>query len=120
MSLKIGQLIEQKLNDSNLSRKEFAERISKSRTNLYSIFAKTHISTAELTLISKALEYNFFTHYYEELKQFPPSNQEMVPTTELKMSQEKVASLQEQVNRLEIENAYLKKINKLLEESKES
>ena len=115
MSWKIGQEILKKLNESSLSRKEFAEKISKSRSNLYPIFNKTHINTDELMLISKALGYNFFAYYYEELKDLPPSNEEVVSAKSFQECQQKVADLEARIKVLERENDLLKKINQLLE-----
>ena len=115
MSWKIGQEILKKLNESSLSRKEFAEQISKSRSNLYPIFEKAHINTEELMLISKALNFNFFTFYYEELRHLPPPDSGLEAEEKLKDCELKVSTLEEKLKVLEMENAYLKKINGLLE-----
>ena len=118
MSWKIGQEILKKLNESSLSRKEFAEKISKSRSNLYPIFSKDHINTEELILISKALNYNFFSYYFEEMKHLPPSNEESLAIQNLKVAEGRIEELEEKLKVLEMENAYLKKINELLEGKK--
>ena len=56
----IGQLIKEVVERKGLSVKEFAEKIYCERTHVYKIYKKATIDTAQLGIISKALDHNFF------------------------------------------------------------
>ena len=65
----IGQLIKQRLKERGRTVVWFAKQLSCSRTNVYKIFEKTSLDTADLLRISLILDYDFFAEYsrlYEE------------------------------------------------------
>lgn len=56
----IGQLIKKEVERQGLSAKKFGEMICCERANVYKIYERTSLDTAQLGLISKALNHNFF------------------------------------------------------------
>lgn len=69
MDIHIGKTIETVLREQGRSVSWFAKQINCERTNVYSIFHRDSIDTALLTRISRALSYNFFEAYSDQLKQ---------------------------------------------------
>ena len=63
----IGEIIKQKLKERRKTVVWLAREMSCSRTNIYKIFEKSSIDTAELLRISSILEYDFFAVYSEQL-----------------------------------------------------
>ena len=61
----IGQKIKQVLGESRIPVKEFAGKISKSRTVVYNIFERKTIDTGLLFRIGKVLNHDFFGYYHE-------------------------------------------------------
>jgi transposase len=59
----IGKKIKEKVEEMNLSKKEFAEMISRSGTSVHELFRKEYIRTDELERISQILDFNFFSYY---------------------------------------------------------
>lgn len=60
----IGKIIQQRLDDSDMSYAEFARRIHVARTSLYRIFESKSIDIERLILISDALDYDFIHNVY--------------------------------------------------------
>ena len=67
----IGQLIKQVLEEQGRTVVWFARKMSFSRTNAYKIFEKPSIDTEVLYRISKILQYDFFKHFTDALKDTP-------------------------------------------------
>jgi hypothetical protein len=63
----IGELIKQKLKQKRKSVVWFSGELSCSRTNVYKIFSKQSIDTADLMRICKILDFDFFELYSAEL-----------------------------------------------------
>lgn len=61
--INIGLIIEQKLNELNISKSELARRIGIPNQNVNRILEKSSIDTDKLIKISKALDYNFFQEF---------------------------------------------------------
>lgn len=116
MSLHIGKLIQKKLDESNLSRKIFAERIHKSRSHLYKVFSRDYINTDDLLVISRVLKHNFFQYFSDELKQYTYDENQVSLEDKEKGYQDKIHQLEEKLKVSEKENEYLKEINRLLKE----
>lgn len=66
MEKKIGQLIKNKLDASNLSVSDFARLIDVERSNVYNIFKRESIDTELLKKIGHILKYDFFQDLLEE------------------------------------------------------
>ncbi len=69
MSIKkvnIGLLIEQKMNELNVSKSELSRRCGIANQNINRVFDKTSIDTDKLIAISEALDYNFFNEYVDD------------------------------------------------------
>lgn len=62
----IGSIIRTKLEESQLSIAEFAERINRTRPTVYDIFNRKSIDTDLLIKISEVLGYNFLQEVYLE------------------------------------------------------
>lgn len=65
MELHIGQEIEKQYHKSGLKLSEFAKRLDTSTRNIYSIFARSDINSAQLKKISEVLGFDFFTLYQD-------------------------------------------------------
>ena len=96
--LHIGEKIKEELEKSGLSISEFSRRISLSRENSYAIFKRKSMDTDLLLKISQVLNHNFFLYYLDIIES------------------EKLTQLRIQIDALQKEVTYLKKINELLEE----
>ncbi len=61
--LHIGKKIKEVLVQSRIGKTEFARMINVSRTVVYDIFKRETIDTAQLQIIGKALQHDFFSYY---------------------------------------------------------
>lgn len=59
----IGLLIEQKINELNMSKSKFAREIGVLNQNINRLFEKSSIDTDKLIAISEALDYDFFANF---------------------------------------------------------
>lgn len=64
----IGQLIKARLTERGMTVSRLARLLSCERSNLYRLFEKDSIDTRLLLRISRALDYDFFQLYSNELK----------------------------------------------------
>ena len=64
----IGPIIKQKLKERKKTIVWLAENLSCSRTNVYKIFNKRSVDTADLLRISDILDFDLFELYSKELK----------------------------------------------------
>jgi len=62
----IGSLIKQKVKESSMTNKEFADRINCERSSVYYIFKQKNINTEKLKKISEVLNYDFMSELYPE------------------------------------------------------
>lgn len=60
----IGELIKQKLSESDLSIADFAKAIHKTRTTVYDIFNRKSIDSELLITISEVLQFDFISCAY--------------------------------------------------------
>jgi len=67
-NIHIGSVINQKLSESSMSIKEFANRINCQRTTVYNIFERKSIDSEQLFRISEALNFDFYSELYLEKK----------------------------------------------------
>ena len=125
MEIHIGKLIKNRLQETGMTKSEFARRINKTSQNVYDIFERTTIDTGLLINISTILEYNFFERYtltlnnnLLELTSLENTTETALPTKEMKAA---LQLLFQQLNdqKIEIETlkkeiAYLMEINGLL------
>lgn len=65
--VEIGSMIKDKLKEQRLTVVWFASQLECSRTNVYKIFGKHSIDTAELLRISEILKFDFFKYYSDKL-----------------------------------------------------
>lgn len=80
----IGNKIKEKVEEMNLTKKDFAEMISRSGTGVHELFRREYIRTDELERISEILNFNFFS-YYAQSKHTPegsPKNSDQVINNE--------------------------------------
>lgn len=62
----IGLIIEQRLNELNMSKAEFGRLIGIPQQNVNRILTRVSIDTDKLIEISEVLQYNFFKEYFDD------------------------------------------------------
>jgi Helix-turn-helix. len=62
----IGSIIKQKVEESSLTVREFADRINCERTTAYHIFRQKSIDIEKLMKISEVLNYDFISEVYKK------------------------------------------------------
>lgn len=67
--IEIGEIIRTQLREQGKTVVWLAKQLSCSRNNIYKIFHNNSIATQELMRISKAMDYDFFALYSQELQQ---------------------------------------------------
>lgn len=103
----IGIEIGRVMKERNLSKSEFARLLGYYSSSVTRILESEEINTGLLMRISKALKYNFFRHYADELKGELPEEQQ-ASGKELSEEGRKAAELEKEVMELRRENADLK------------
>ena len=63
-NIHIGAIIKQKVMESSMTIKEFADRINCERTTVYHIFKQKSINIEKLMKISEVLNYDFISEVY--------------------------------------------------------
>ena len=63
-NIHIGDIIKQRVMESPMTIKEFADRISCERTTVYDIFERKSIDSELLLKISEALNFDFYNEIY--------------------------------------------------------
>ena len=124
MAIHVGKKIKEELYRQGLSVSKFAKKINRSRNVVYDIFERESIDTALLNKIGKILNCDFFSLYsiqkeysLESTKNFYVGE---APALYIKSQNEEVKLLQKQIEALQTEINYLKKINSLLENKQKS
>ena len=125
MTIHIGNLIRQRLNETGMSKSEFARRINTTPQNIYGIFKRKSIDSDLLTQISEVLEYNFFEYFSNKYTGVAKEDQavyhtmsKLLENAPLESLLQKIVHLEAEVDYLRKENSYLKEINLLLKEKK--
>ncbi len=77
MATTIGQLIEEEVRRQGWNITEFAEKICCTRPNVYNIFERNRMDVAQLQIISKVLDHNFFMDLAENPELADASNPEV-------------------------------------------
>lgn len=121
MAIHIGKKIKEELYKQNVSVTGFAKKINRTRNVIYNIFERESIDTDLLNKIGKVLNCDFFSVYsaqkeyaIEAMKNFNSRE----PEAHYGKQGEEIERLQQQVRTLSVEISYLKKINALLEDKK--
>lgn len=114
MALHIGNRIQEVLDISGISRTEFAKKINKSRANLYDMFKRASMNTADIKAISKALRHNFFWDIARdvdmELSLQPPISNSDEPDLSKEMLTVEVEYLRKTLTLMKQENDQLKRL----------
>lgn len=118
-AIHIGKKIREELYKQKISVIEFGKLINRSRNVVYDIFERESIDTGLLNKIGKVLKIDFFSIYSIQ-KEYSSSNTKSFHVSEPntlygKNQNEELKNLQKQVEILQTEINYLKKINSLLE-----
>lgn len=66
MKKKIGEIIKERIEASNMEVTSFAKAINKERSNIYDIFKRDSIDTKLLKKIGQVLDYDFFQELLED------------------------------------------------------
>jgi DNA-binding Xre family transcriptional regulator len=113
MKIHIGSHIKSVAVEKKVRSTELAKMINTSKQNVYGIYKRASIDVVMLLEISKALNYNFFSHYLQgENSLF--DDQQM---TETLLLRKQIEHLKMEVKRLTELNALLQKVNVLLEDA---
>ncbi|MBL7919227.1 MAG: hypothetical protein JNJ40_02870 [Bacteroidia bacterium] len=121
-AIHIGKKIREELYKQKISVIEFGKLINRSRNVVYDIFERESIDTGLLNKIGKVLKIDFFSIYSIQ-KEYNSGNTKSFHVNEpntpySKLPNEDVKNLQKQIEILQTEITYLKKINSLLENNK--
>ena len=128
MSIHIGEKIKQRAKELRMGPTELGQLINTSKQNVYGIFKRHSIDTDLLQKISKALQYDFFSHYTNTPSSAVNSvHEDAASYTKLNARNEKIQQeitlCKQEIEHLKAlmaqqEIAYLKRINELLEKKK--
>jgi hypothetical protein len=121
VAIHIGKKIKEEIYRQGVSVSGFAKKINRSRNVVYDIFERESIDTGLLNKIGKTLNCDFFSLYSAQ-KEYNTDNVKTFfanenSTTYIKQSEE-VKSLEKQIEILQNEIVYLKKIIALMENKK--
>lgn len=112
MEVHIGKIIKDQIHDQRIRPSEFAKMLGIAPLGVSRIFHKQHIHSKLLVKISEVLKHDFFRYYSAGAG----SSEQM--KTQNDECQKKNSQLELEVEKLKIENDYLKQMNKLLMEKK--
>lgn len=118
LTIHIGQIVRQHLEDAGMTKSEFARRINTSPQNIYGIFKRQSIDTELLRDISRVLSYDFF-QYYASTAMVTAEDKTAAGRIQIRTAMElqsELESLRKEVEVLRNENTYLKEIHRLLKE----
>lgn len=118
MEIHIGQKIREKAKELRIGPTELSKMINTSKQNIYGIYKRKSIDTHLLSKISKALNHNFFKHYFSDeivLEVAEPKADYKTGKEELK---QEVETLRKELEEMRDKQELLKKINVLLEKGK--
>ena len=86
MATTIGQLIEEEVRRQGWNITEFAEKICCTRPNVYNIFERNRMDVAQLQIISRVLDHNFFIDLAENPELADASNPEVKKDLNMEIS----------------------------------
>lgn len=112
MDIHIGALIKQRAKELRIGPTELGAKINTSKQNVYGIYKRKSIDTRLLVKLCNALNYDFFRVYSQSLK----LDDGPAPQDDCAKCIAEKTELEKEKEVLQNENAYLKKINTLLEE----
>lgn len=112
----IKAVIEQRKAETGLTYEKIANRLGRTRANLYRIIRTNYVDLDTLVRLGNILEHNFLKHFLDndELEEICT---EYADEFDL-ISKDKLEELKKDNGHLVLENSYLKKIIKLYEEKK--
>lgn len=107
MGVNVGQLVKQVMIEKRMKVGDLAKKVGYHIGSMSRVFGYEHISTSLLVRISVAMEYDFFSHFSEDLK--------MAGKEKEKSDGEKMLEECKKENEvLKNEVGYLKRINELM------
>jgi len=118
LTIHIGKIIRQHLEEAGMTKSEFARRINTSPQNIYGIFKRQSIDTELLRDISRVLGYDFFQYYASTalvVSEEKAAYGKLQVRTAMELQSE-LDALKKEVDVLRNENTYLKEIHRLLKE----
>jgi hypothetical protein len=123
MAIHIGKKIKEELYKQDISVSAFAKKINRSRNVVYDIFERESIDTALLNKIGMILRLDFFSIYSEQ-KEYKKEGVMSMFVKDDKSAYntitDQIKMLEKQIELLQNENLYQKKIIALLEEKKKT
>lgn len=102
MSIQIGSIIKNVMEDKRVSPSELASRLGVHPGSISRLFNYKHMHSSLLQKISQALGHDFFKYFTQDIKVERPA------------SDKQIDELKKEMDILRKENGYLKQINELL------
>jgi Cro/C1-type HTH DNA-binding domain len=78
-ALHLGQLVDQRLEESGMTKAEFGRRIGTSRQNVHSLIRKPTMTVEQLMAICVAMRFDFFAVLSDMLREAEPDCQPPAP-----------------------------------------
>lgn len=111
--IQIGKIIEEKFDESGLTKRAFAEKIGISQRHLYTLFEKNSVDTAQLQRISEILHFDFFAAFTEYRVPKPKSSsEEPVENYPTKVNFKIEINISGKLSRAEILDAVVEELNR--------
>ncbi len=109
----IGKIIEEKFNESGLTKRAFAEKIGISQRHLYTLFEKNSVDTAQLQRICEILHFDFFAAFTEYRIPKPKSTiEEPLENYPAKVNFKLEINISGKLNKAEILEAVVQELNR--------
>jgi len=118
-SIHIGEKIKQRAKELRIGPTELAREINTSKQNVYGIFKRESIDTDLLLKLSRALQLDFFTYYYDPKLSTTGDGSARYQIKGVRNDQtEELAALRKELSELREKFEFLKKLYELTTEKK--
>jgi hypothetical protein len=104
MAFHIGKIIDRQIKENGMAKSELARRVKTTPQQIQVLLKRSSIDTEMLQRISRALSYNFFTHYNTGVKSTALSES---PAIVLK---DEISTIKQEIDVLARHNGYLREL----------
>ena len=109
----IGKIIEEKFNESGLTKRAFAEKIGISQRHLYTLFEKNSVDTLQLQRICDILHFDFFAAFTDyRAPKTKVTSEEPSESYPAKVSFKLEINISGKINKSEIMEAVAEELNR--------
>ncbi len=108
MSVRIGSIIKNVMEEKRVSSSELAARLGVHPGSVSRIFNYTHMHSSLLQKLSQALGHDFFKYFTQDIR------------VERSVAEKQIDEMRKEIDALRKENGYLKQINELLNSNKDA